>query len=247
MSPLVVFALILMGVMTNRVVATALLLSVALTTPALAQPQTPTAPASTEDRLSLTFNAGTTQMSSPNFDAPVLGGFNAPVLGGSVQFALKKWLVLEGEIGRWSGTIHYESANTTRGSGAVLVRVARGVFDHDFVAWNAGANLLFRTTGQRWKVFGGIGGGAVWEEEVYSFARSGCVPANPTVCRSGQTRLEARAEPAVDSLAGIEVRILPRVWVFGMAREEGRVAEAISGDKGQSLRRMVAGVRFVAR
>jgi hypothetical protein len=194
-----------------------------------------------EDRISFTFTAGS--LRSTDCDPC----FNGPVFGGSTQVVLKRWLVLDGDIGRWSAARAQNFTNMlAHAPNGTTLRIATTSLREDVVGWNAGATVLFRTTQAKWKVFGGIGVGMFWQNYGYESTSSGCVPASTLFCGTFPRRESTNGPvPGTQLVLGAEARVLDRLWVFATLRGDGRGFDEVPA--GRSLRRVAAGVRVIAK
>ena len=192
--------------------------------------------AGAQDRVAVTLGGGGIFSADP----PPAEKFAEPIFVASLQRVLKRYFVLEGELGYWAHASRFEyGPHDVFGPSGVIGRVASTTVIDDRKNWNVGLNFLIRSTGAV-RVFSGAGIGFIAQEAEYSQSDTGC---SPGLRCTGIVNARTRGPlPIVRAIAGVEVPITARLAIVGAVR-----AEAAAMEGSGSLLTAVTAVRFSFR
>jgi hypothetical protein len=169
--------------------------------------------AGAQDKVALTLGAGAIFNATP----PPAEDFTEPIYLLSVQRVLKQHFVLDGEVNYWAHTSRTDRGpHDVSGPNGVIGHADRITEISDNTYWDLGVNFLVKSTGAV-RVFGGVGGGIVLQDETYSQQQFGCsasLPCNEYVNHYDRAFLLFRV------LGGVEVPLTSRVAIVGTARWE---------------------------
>jgi hypothetical protein len=186
--------------------------------------------------VALTVAAGAVSATDP---APG-GAFAAPVYSASFQGSFATYFVLEAELTHWSRNTRTEiGPHDITGPNGVLGRVNGTTIVDSHKFWNAGLNVLVRSTGAV-RVFGGAGASLSMDDSEYSQETFGCSPSlDPRLCMPFESARMRGPIPVIRGLGGVEVPVSTRLSLFGAVRLEKTAWE----DRRNPIS-AVAGLRF---
>lgn len=169
-----------------------------------------------------------------NFD------FVAPEWQVSVRARLADGVMFEGFVNEWRHTTETVLLNQTiTGPTGLLTRAGRIGEQTQRATRVIGFNVLGgRTTGRlSWAAGGGIG--AMEFRRDYTQSTSECVPDLPQICREFRNEF-TNGSFSLQALAGLDVRVAPRLHAFGQF-----LLAIPTADPGSGHSSVTGGVRFV--
>jgi hypothetical protein len=173
--------------------------------------------ASAQDRMAIAFGGGGIFDTSP---APARQ-FAEPLAFVAIQRVMLKYLVLEGDLNFWAHTDRSEIGPHDVSGPSVTGHVDHTTIIDERKVWTLGLNVLVRSTGAV-RVFGGVGGGLITQDTVYSQTQTGCTG---FVCTSYVFPKVRGPLPQVRLIGGVEVPVADRWAIIGSVRAEANDLE----------------------
>lgn len=189
-----------------------------------------------QERLGITLAAGAIGGADPAPQAD----FVTPLYAFSVQGVIKRYFVIEGELGIWSHTLRVEHGpHDVFGPTGVIGRVDGTTIVDAHRTSTLSLHLLVRSTGKV-RVFAGGGAGLATDNTEYSQQSVGCSPTlDPRSCeRFVNTRLRGPV-PVFRALGGVEVPVSTHLSLVASVRADVNAFE----DRNR-LVAALGGVRF---